>query len=119
MQGFDCRVSSVFPDEAEPVTVDAIRTRTPGLVVTRAVFREPGYERWWTITHTATGKHLPTYFPMVDQAAEFAKGVAPLTDWTATDPERDEQFGDAYHRAMCRHGGLYAYQLEPDEETTP
>jgi hypothetical protein len=105
--------------ETEQRTVEAIETRTPGLVVNHALFLDPGYDRWWTVTHTKTGKHLPTYFPTSEQALDFAGDLAPLTDWTATDPERDPQFSIGYRRAMDRHGGVFRFQLEPDEHTNP
>jgi hypothetical protein len=114
MPNFDALVEIAPADGSEPVTVDAITSRTPGLAVTRALLLQPGYDGWWTVTHTGTGKCLPAYFPTAGQAVAFAEDVAPLADWTATEAERDPQFRAAYRSVKARHGGRSLSELEPN-----
>jgi hypothetical protein len=111
---FDALVEIAPADGSEPVAVEAITSRTPGLAVTRAIFLQPGYDGWWTVTHLATGKALPGYFPSAGQAVAFAEDVAPLADWTAAWAPRGAEFMAAYCGVRARHGGRSLFELEPD-----
>lgn len=107
-------------DELEPRTVDAIAISTPALAVNRAVFRQPGYTRWWTVTHAPSGLHLPVYLPTPEQVVAFADDLNGLTDWSRPHEElknlmsRDNDARHALLPAKARHGGLFNYDLEPD-----
>lgn len=97
--------------------VEAIDTNTPGLGVTRAVFKEPGYD-YWNVTHVATGLLIPGHFTTSEQAVAFADALAPLGDWTTPDgPDRTHAFNAAYVAVMRSRGGLRPWELEPNAAT--
>lgn len=103
--------------DGETLRADAIATNTPGLAVTRAVFREPGYA-YWNVTHIATGKRIPGFFEISEKAVKFADDLASLGDWTTPDgPERTPTFGRAYLNLMNTHWALDECDLWVNEPT--
>lgn len=101
-------------DENSTERVEAIDTNTPGLAVTRAVFKQPGYT-YWNVTHVATGRRIPGYFKTSGPAVAFADALAPLGDWTTPDgPDRTHAFNAAYVAVMRSRGGLQPWELTPN-----
>ncbi|WP_149561547.1 hypothetical protein [Streptomyces cacaoi] len=86
-------------------TIHALRTDVPGLVVFPVILSPLDTDPdWWSVTHAASGKRLPTIFRSRAAAAAFATAVGPLADWEEPQPRPAD--AAAVMTLAAEHGGI-------------
>lgn len=98
------------------VPINATPTAAPGLVAFPIVLGplniDPGH---WQITHAATGRTVGLIHENKDDALAFAAALAPLTDWTKTNPDRN--LSHTVRQQALAHGGMtWEQYLEANAE---